>query len=389
MAIRAGARAPRGKAWLYVLLVGMLASAVPSAVAAVPARPGAVKASASPGTSADRVSFGPKTVIGRRACHPADVVARPDATVIGFTQCGSQARITFIRGKAGRWVTEASPFVADLIAVADDGRKTYALVVTLHDFRLVVRDSAGKYSSTFLAHSRFVHSAGLVARDGKWLAVWAEQENYETPEYLYEAGTWAGARQQRKLVHPVASRNPELTVDGQGDVYLAYETYLRNAAAPKTLLLSKRQGGEWASPRVVGTAVTDSALAPELVADASRLLVSYTENGVPVLAESADGGTSWRKTYFETDWGAQRTSVAASVGSTYIAFSENTGQNEADGTYGTIWVRRPGRPFVRTVLTPDVRAIMHEEFWTVVASRGKATALLSDEAGRLYATSQA
>ena len=371
------------------LLAGSAVSAMPTASGtpsgAVPKR---TTAATTTTAAASPAAFGPKTLVGSRGCFPADIAARPSGTVVGFAQCGSNARLTYLVSSGGKWSTSSTPFFGDLIAVADDGVKTYGLVVTLEDFRLVVRDGAGKYTSRFLAKSRFVSSAGLVARGGKWLAVWAEQVNYETPEYLYEAGTWPASPRERTRISPAPSSSPELALGASGSIYLAYETGTTNGRTPRTLLFSEKRRGAWGVPRVITATVSSAALAPDVAFEPGRLLVSYTDRSVPFLSESTDGGSSWRATSFETDWGAQRASVAVSNGTTYVGFGENAGQNVADGTYGSIWVRQPGRSFARTVLTPDVRAITQDEFWVVVAARGRATALLTDEAGRLYARTQ-
>ena len=129
-------------------------------------------------------NFGPATVQIAGCPGPAgDAAIGSDGTVRGFMACtGNQYSpiIFFERFATGSHLAQASPFSGRVLAVAWDGiDATY--VVYEQNSRLLIGkrvEHSGSYlPSTMLAGPAGVvpFTAGLVASNNRWWAVWSEQ----------------------------------------------------------------------------------------------------------------------------------------------------------------------------------------------------------------------
>ncbi|MFN2624580.1 MAG: hypothetical protein ABR520_00665 [Mycobacteriales bacterium] len=166
--------------------------------------------------------------IAPAGCVVADIAARGRATVVGFGTCapsGIALRIIFVEGTGGEWRQELSPYNGQVVAVADDGQTTFALIFDDAGLAVVGRRADGTYLSPRVVHSNFgvTPEADLVASAGQWWAVWT----YGGP--LFQATTLGRTRATQQITyartpgpsHTLSDHDPFLQLS-DGTIWLAW-----------------------------------------------------------------------------------------------------------------------------------------------------------------------
>lgn len=107
-----------------------------------------------------------------------DIVAVADTSIWGVLSCGRALQLVH-RTPAGSWSSRQLPFTGVVRAVADDGRTTFFLFSPPYQpsgtpllIAKVPHGGAPSASRVLTQGGEEVPAASLVARDGKWWAVW-------------------------------------------------------------------------------------------------------------------------------------------------------------------------------------------------------------------------
>lgn len=294
---------------LLVLLTastGMLAAGVLQANAE-PSRLGlaAVSSTATAAaTTAQQASAAPSwdspfTVVGDSCWDGTDASISAGGTIVGFTSCDE--RLKFFQNRDTTRVVVNSPYKGTVIASAWDGSNaTYVLFQQDGHLKLGKRThSTGTFGTPIILSMTFGHKgydADLVARDGKYWAVWSQSVG-GAPYYQSELF------QRRTLNGPVGTTQITNTAANVNDTSPA----LAYADGKLTLVWARKTG-------------TDP-----------------TEAGVIKIATST--GSSWTSRTFASvgDHFVDRPRVAVSQGKTYVIWVRDFSTYESDNASGT-WV---------------------------------------------------
>jgi hypothetical protein len=243
-------------------------------------------------------SYGP-TRLARSCTGNIRLAAVGGGVVWGATSCGRQlGAIGVISARsAGSWRRSSTPWTGDVLAVADDGGTTFVLWNDANG-RLQIgrRPHAGPASAPTLLSRQGSTGASLVARDGRWWAVWStsgctgHMEGCST--VMWQAKSLGrGLRAEQVLAKPdpagtadvfagLALRGDEailvfLRRDGNGDV-IHYAT--------------ADLDGIWTDglfPPAVGVR---TAFAPAITVAVQRVIVGWVRDQRPVVSMKDGGG---------------------------------------------------------------------------------------------------
>lgn len=247
-------------------------------------------------------SFGPATVEIAGCPGPAgDAAIGSDGTVRGFVTCtGNQYSpiIFFEQNAGGTHHAQPAPFSGRVLAVAWDGvDATY--VVYEQNSRLLIGkrvEHSGSYlPSTFLAGTAGVvpFTAGLVASNNRWWAVWSEQvgpggEFAHTQ--LFQRHTLLGTGGRTQITTTAANvddRQPVLTFYAKRVTMVWTRITSPDKPGPSGLRLGRNFGFGWQSFALTGVGPNNTQ--PDVIEYGGVAYVTWIRNGSIWYADNATG----------------------------------------------------------------------------------------------------
>lgn len=231
-------------------------------------------------------SFGASVRVSPDGCVRVSAAAGPDGVVRGAVQCGWQLRP--VSGNASAW--RLGPALApqgQLLDAAQDATGTYVLFRGVRGGVGVVKVARdGKPGPTrWLTTSTAVDSFGsIVARGGRWAAVWTEFRDSTPSTDLWQAGTLF-AEPGRRQVTTDARRDtgPSLALRPGGGLVLLWA---RLDSGTTQLRLANSSGGAWSSRQL---AASPSITYPSLVAGDRSLFATWSRGTRAVVASNESG----------------------------------------------------------------------------------------------------
>lgn len=344
---------------------------------------GAVIASAGPVASVE--PFGPTALIPQagRSCAARVVAADSAGTVRGLAACDrtdqygqrQYDQLAYVELRNGRWTTSLLPRVGRPLAAAQDATGTYLLYES-HDpaaglgATLLKRSTTGQYTARRLGPQNTANAATVVARDGKWWAVWAvpgSGADGDRSHNLFEAGTLLGNTAARPLTNTTDNDfYPSLALRPAGGLVLAWDRITPGAQETvNDIRIAVNTGAGWSSRSLAKTS-SDSSV--DLTTDGRHVFAFFLLGHQPVVASDESGVL--RQHRFVTRSCAVSGAVAASAGNLTAVFSQCTGNG---GSALVAVERRAGRWTTATLYSGPGQRIAQD----VVSVRGRATALFA------------
>ncbi|MFI7542483.1 hypothetical protein [Actinoplanes sp. NPDC049599] len=266
--------------------------------------PAAATPAAGPGWSAAVTALDP-------GCQPdvstAAATAGPDGRVHGFAgyvrgTCTDDP-LWYFQGRAGRWAQARSPYHGDVLATAADSTGSWLLYLDSAGYDRVMlgrRTRAGGWAaprtiSTLRgsAVGSGVQGAALVARGGRWWAVWAQAlpdpDSSSPATRLFQAGTLGGPRPARPITTPPAGSqetNPALALlpGRAGGAVLVWARDVRGAATgtqnDELRFATSAPDGRWRATVSVPAGPGPAALHPVLSRAAGTTWLAWQRQGL-------------------------------------------------------------------------------------------------------------
>lgn len=278
-------------------------------------------------------------------CLRASVSAGPDGVLRGVAQCRMDPDSpTFdlryvVRTASGAWQTRA--VLGDLypMATAQDATGTYVL----HG----ANNPAGTYVLKVgrdgrVGSRRYVGPGGdvgsVVARDGRWWAVWAGRVS--GGERLYEAGTLLGSATARPITAGPNDRRPDLALRPGGGLVLTWARLtLRDGNFSSDVRLATRTGTSWQSRSL---SLEPGSLHPRITSSSRFTYMTWQRNGRPVIASNESG--VMRARVLTDGPCAAGTRIGVSGSTVFLAWNSCVGPNTPSEVYlaerrGGAWSR--------------------------------------------------
>ena len=283
-----------------------------------------------PGLAGAVGDFGSPHIVATAKCPPLIAVTNEAGATHGFVGCSDHGHLFYFHGSGTSYSWTENRVLAKPLAVADDGQSTFALGIkagTNNVLLLVRRRHSGGTTVTRISrHVNATTSAGLVARDGKWWAVWDEATQSST-NALFEAKTMGGSRDRHRLnVGPGMPFNtePTLALRPGGGVALAWHRFSNTDRGDTWVGMN---GGSGWNFRLRQAGVDH----PSITRVGNRLALIVTDgvkadgSGKACLRLWASGQWSaqhcFTKGYSATVTGADKPLVAESNGKIFVAWS--------------------------------------------------------------------
>jgi hypothetical protein len=282
----------------------------------------------------------------------------------GYESSSCGKRIYYFEGAGTSWTTRSTSLVGSVVDVAQDTTGTYLLYVINElsgSAELAVARRAPDGTITRLAIVAPVSGTAqgqrgsIVARGGKWLAVWSQGNGTATDNDLYQFGTLYGSPGTSSPV-AIGSGNdmaPALTFAPDGAVILAFT---RTQSTGKVVRVARTtNGGTW-SWRTAGSSLPiDPYFASlDLAVTSAGTFVSWTErvDGISQMVVADDLTGSWRRqrppaVYDSANWDGSIVASGAKVLAGYSSGDEypNDTVNFAKRTTATgAWTEVPADP---------------------------------------------
>lgn len=222
-------------------------------------------------TPAHAQSYDPPRVLTPEGCH-AHVVGSRDGVVRGLASCNPDATVLYLELRNGRWTSTMTGWRGYVLAVAEDGGALFALFRSGSDVLVARRTHGGReYSQRNLGPHHAVE-AGIVARDGRWHAVWrAYFPPGNEPDHLWQAGTLYPGTATRPITSAAATDvRPALGLGPRGRLVLAWERWPEGGTST-AIRVASTADGSWTSRQLsaAGERVSQVALASD--ADATTV----------------------------------------------------------------------------------------------------------------------
>jgi len=350
-------------------------------------------------------AFGtPRTVVDP-GCGPdvaaSDFVQDTSGRSRGFvnlfgSDCNAAQKITYVSGLNGTWSRQATPYRGFPVASAWDSTGTYLLYVGYPTLGLYVtkRYSNGSFGTPRLLSSRVgpdgsLLSGDLVARNGRWWAVWREHvsgtgtpgDEFAQTE-LFQAHTFDGVFHGRTRItaNPRWDGAPSLALTpGTGYpvrlVWTRGDSDFGGAAGTDLWLATSTAAGVWTSApfATVGT----NNFWPDVAVVGSSVLVAWNRDG-RILAASRTGSATMTKSFAVPGLQHVRPRLAAFGGVVAVAWT-GTG-------YRSYVAERVGSTWSGTYATPVTPGIQH--LVGVATSGGRSTAISMFHGSRLVSTTE-
>lgn len=319
----------------------------------------------------------------------ADVVAVGDTSLWGVLSCAGSMRLVH-RTPAGRWSSRSLPYRGFPRAVADDGRTTFLLYTPPDDpsgtpllIAKVPHGGAPSAARVLDSSSEEVQTASLVAREGKWWAVWDHTfysaERTEAFVTVHQARSIEPAFAPRRVdLGSRAVRNPRLALRGDGAVLgLSRSQQADGYGTPQPVLAVAGRDGTFVE-RDLGVATPDGGSVQDLVVSGGRSAIVLSAGGRTVLAVD-DLALRFTTRQVPTRAEPRRLSLAASGGRLFVGhfecFTSSAGRFTCrsyvaeGGVTGPLTTTEVSAPFGRKDAGVDVDDLI------VTAARGRATAV--------------
>ena len=302
-------------------LVAGLASALLSSV--LPAAPAAAAVS-------------PPAPVVRPGCAFDEDLARAhedaDGTVRGFyglsgnesftcTDGGiADGRIWAFTRSGGRWTSVRSPYTGKILSVTGDSTGTYLLYARGDGIWITKRTTAGVFTagrrlSPFGLGTRISPTGDVVARGGRWWAVWDENL---TPDRigqteLFQAKTiGAPLDRSRITTHPDRDGQASLALRPDGGAALVWSRHDPDRPTVSVHLARSDDGRRWTSTTLSGDA---SVYRPDVLVVGGTTWVALNTRRGPTVGEDSTGRLAFRS--FAVRGNA--TLLAASAGRVFLA----------------------------------------------------------------------
>ncbi|MFN2624579.1 MAG: hypothetical protein ABR520_00660, partial [Mycobacteriales bacterium] len=189
-------------------------------------------AAGSPAVSAGaRSSYSAAEAATPPSCEITRATATSDGRIAGFGSCWAEEQelfVVYVERVGADWRVEPTTYRGRIHAVADDGTTTYALLDSADGGVVLLRRRRdGSYLPQTTLHSLngLPTEAALIARDGRWWAVWT----YGGP--LFDAHTIAGGKGSARQItfetthtpsHTLRDESPSLVLREDGRALLAW-----------------------------------------------------------------------------------------------------------------------------------------------------------------------
>jgi hypothetical protein len=255
---------------------------------------------------------------------------------VAFTgkSCDQEPPITYVSGSGGSWTPATTPYRGLVIGMAIDGTQLFLLFSNSDGVHLG-QLAQGQFtpSQTLSRHSDWgpageAGGGSVVAKGGKWWAVWSERADFSRPFHLFQASTMTSAgelsrqRISSSLPHALHTAGPSLALDpaNPGSAALAWFVTLPNGAVVR--FARARMGDAvwhekaWAPPRPQSGRNVGG---PDLFASDGNLHGVYEDNDKITYTLNPPTGTV--ATHFQTKGNGPQ--VAHSAGKTFVAWTHN------------------------------------------------------------------
>jgi hypothetical protein len=313
--------------------------------------------SLTPAAPADAVAgFGPPQSVPGMNGHCRLETLSPGTSLRGFGTCdhvdanGNQQHdlLAYFEGSADGWHGRRLTLLGRPIAARQDGTATLLLFES-HDMQgnrqaaVLRRDQQGRYSWRPLNAPDYVGGGGIVARAGKWWAVWACVRGGGREYSLCESGTMFGPTATRQIdATQAGDALPSLALRSDGQLKLMWtRIHQTTSGADEEIRIATSSGRGWTSRTLV--TATDQDIYGQLVTDGNDSFAAWVQGGRPFVASDESG--AWRIHAFQTRSCASSVSAAASAGSVLLVVNQcATGDydNHAAGSAVMALERRGG-----------------------------------------------
>jgi hypothetical protein len=325
----------------------------------------------------------------------AQVTATADGSVWGLASCDTALRLIH-RTPAGTWSSRALPFVGYPRAVADDGRTTFFLFASPYrpgdnalSIAKVPHGGPPSAARELQSLSEDAVNATLVARDGRWWAVW------QPLSWAPERTSYATALYQARTMEPAFGTNrvdlgsghdvrPRLALRGSGAVLTVTRGLGDDGYAGTRPVLAVAGADGRFAVQDLALPLSDRSTVEALVVAGGRTLLALRDGDRTLLAQDA-GDLAFTTRTVPTRAAPPAVALAASYGRVFVAHGESF-RSSAGAFTARVYVAEAGAtgaftttevsaPFGRT--DPAVQAYLVD----VTASRGHATALTTARGG--------
>lgn len=251
--------------------------------------------------------------------------------------CGD--RIYYFEGAGTSWTSRSTSLSGTVVDVAQDSTGTYLLYVMRElseTAELAVAKRAPDGTITRLAvvapvaGSSFDGRGSIIARNGRWLAVWSQANGTAGDQDLYQYGNLYASS---GTVRPVAigsgvDISPALTFAPDGAVVLAFA---RSQSSGKVIRVARTTDGRTWSWRTAGSSIPLNMDFPRLdvAVTSAGTFVSWTQstNGISDVVVADDLTGTWRRqrppaVYDSANWDATIIASGAKVLAGYSSGDE-------------------------------------------------------------------
>ena len=302
------------------VVVGAAVAALVGGLAATPPSQAVARAGAPVTVSRPDATIGSVRVLGPE-CPQAVSVTGADGITRGVARCGT----TLVRftGSGRTWSHASLGIEALPLAMAFDGRTTFVMATGARGLLLVRFAGTETPRTTLLDRQEDTQEAAIVARAGRYWAVWPRwgPANAHEDTSLYEARTLRGTVRPHAL--GLRGGSPSLVLQPGDVATLAWER--PEAKHPSTIALAEDAGRGFrtvALPKAYGGY-------PSLSADGSTLRLAYlASTGSPrvhpttLLTRTADG--RWHREPPFVSRPAGRVKVAGSAAGVVLAWEAHS-----------------------------------------------------------------
>lgn len=273
------------------------------------------------------------------------------------SSCGN--RIYYFEGAGSSWTTRSTSLAGTVVDVAQDSTGTYLLYVMEEigtpELAVAKRGLDGRITRLAVVAPVGGTARGdrgsIVARNGKWFAVWAQAGGTTTDNDLYQFGTLYGTPGASAPV-PIGSGNdmsPTLAFAPDGAVILAFT---RTLSTGKIVRIARTTTGSTWSWRTAASSlpVNPDFAGLDLAVTSAGTFVTWTEsvNQISQVVVADDLTGTWRRqqppaVYDSANWDASIVASGAKVMAGYSSGDEYPNdtvnvarRTTATGTWSTV-----------------------------------------------------
>lgn len=319
--------------------------------------------------------LGPPVIVSDSGCLDtlgnADMAVASDGVIrgfVGFYNC--EDPLAYLEGSGRSWNRIVTPYIGQVIAVAYDGTATYLLYTSGDSMYVAKHGNDGTFApSELLSSTADISSGGdILAANGTWWAVW--REGAGSGGELYQAKSYGtDVSRQRITFNGVVDHHPTLALlPGVGAV-LVWARGEGPGGFPdrEHLRLATSTDGSWSSRALATIGVNDSF--PDVFTYVGTTYVAFQRDNHPVVANDGGSGTA-RFTSFRFPQAGFSPTVGASLGRTFVAWTNFVGTTSSDHTFlaqndGAGW----------SVADVSAEPALNQSALRVVARAGRATVL--------------